>query len=106
MGVKAGLDPKVLLDIINASSGRNSATQDKFPRAILPRTFDFGATLNILMKDVDLAIAAAGDDRLPLLEALSRQWRAAVEAGHGRDDVSAARLALGNQLSHEERFDD
>jgi len=50
------------------------------------------------LKDVDLAIAAAGEDRLPLLEALSRQWRAAVEAGHGRDDVSAARLALGNQV--------
>ena len=44
MGVKAGLDAKVLIDIINASSGRNSATQDKFPRAVLPRTFDFGVT--------------------------------------------------------------
>ena len=42
MGVKAGLDARVLIDIINASSGRNSATQDKFPRAVLPRTFDFG----------------------------------------------------------------
>jgi 3-hydroxyisobutyrate dehydrogenase len=50
------------------------------------------------LKDVDLAIAAAGDDRLPLLEALSRQWRAAVAAGCGRDDVSAARLALGHQV--------
>jgi len=48
------------------------------------------------LKDVDLAIAAAGDDTLPLLTALSRQWRAAVEAGHGREDVSAARLALGH----------
>jgi 3-hydroxyisobutyrate dehydrogenase len=47
------------------------------------------------LKDVDLAIQAAGGDRLPLLEALSRQWRAAVDAGHGRDDISAARLALG-----------
>ena len=47
------------------------------------------------LKDVDLAIAAAGDDQLPLLSALSRQWRAAVDAGHGREDVSAARLALG-----------
>ena len=51
------------------------------------------------LKDVDLAIAAVGNDRLPLLEALSRQWRAAVQAGHGRDDISAARLALGNQGS-------
>ena len=47
------------------------------------------------LKDVDLAIGAAGDGELPLLAALSRQWRAAVDAGHGREDVSAARLALG-----------
>jgi 3-hydroxyisobutyrate dehydrogenase len=47
------------------------------------------------LKDVDLAIGAAGDDELPLLAALSRQWRKAVDAGHGREDVSAARLALG-----------
>jgi 3-hydroxyisobutyrate dehydrogenase len=46
------------------------------------------------LKDVDLAIEAAGGDHLPLLEALSRQWRAAVNAGHGRQDVSAVRLAL------------
>ena len=48
------------------------------------------------LKDVDLAIEAARDDELPLLAALSRQWRAAVDAGHGREDVSAARLALGD----------
>jgi 3-hydroxyisobutyrate dehydrogenase len=47
------------------------------------------------LKDVDLAIGAAGSDALPLLAALSRQWRTAVDAGYGRDDVSAARLALG-----------
>jgi 3-hydroxyisobutyrate dehydrogenase len=46
------------------------------------------------LKDVDLAIAAAGDQALPVLAALSRQWHAAVEAGHGREDVSAAVLAL------------
>jgi 3-hydroxyisobutyrate dehydrogenase len=48
------------------------------------------------LKDVDLAIDAAGGDKLPLLVALSRQWHAAVEAGHGRQDVSAVRLALGD----------
>jgi 3-hydroxyisobutyrate dehydrogenase len=47
------------------------------------------------LKDVDLAIGAAGDDELPLLAALSRQWHAAVDNRHGREDVSAARLALG-----------
>jgi len=47
------------------------------------------------LKDVDLAIEAADGGSLPLLAALSRQWHAAVDAGHGREDVSAARLALG-----------
>jgi 3-hydroxyisobutyrate dehydrogenase-like beta-hydroxyacid dehydrogenase len=46
------------------------------------------------LKDVDLAISAAGDETTPLLAALSGQWHAAVAAGHGRQDVSAARLAL------------
>ena len=49
------------------------------------------------LKDVDLAIGAASENALPLLAALSRQWRAAVAAGHGREDVSAARLALAGQ---------
>jgi 3-hydroxyisobutyrate dehydrogenase len=48
------------------------------------------------LKDVDLALSVAGGDTLPLLSALSRQWRVAVDAGHGREDVSAARLALGD----------
>jgi len=48
------------------------------------------------LKDVDLTISAAGDGTPPLLAALSRQWHAAVAAGHGRQDVSAARLALAS----------
>jgi 3-hydroxyisobutyrate dehydrogenase len=46
------------------------------------------------LKDVDLAIGDGGGGPLPLLAALSRQWHAAVDGGHGREDVSAARLAL------------
>ena len=46
------------------------------------------------LKDVDLALAAAAGTSLPMLQALSRQWRTAVEEGYGRDDISAARLAL------------
>ena len=49
------------------------------------------------LKDVDLALAEAGGATLPLLAALSRQWHAAVAAGHGREDVSAALLALHDQ---------
>ena len=46
------------------------------------------------LKDVDLALAAGGGTGLPLLSALSRQWHTVVDAGHGREDVSAARLGL------------
>jgi 3-hydroxyisobutyrate dehydrogenase len=46
------------------------------------------------LKDVDLALHAAGGTALPVLAALSRQWHTAVEAGRGREDVSAARLSL------------
>jgi 3-hydroxyisobutyrate dehydrogenase len=49
------------------------------------------------LKDVNLAIQAAGDGPLPLLAALSQQWRTAVRQGHGRDDISAARLALASR---------
>jgi 3-hydroxyisobutyrate dehydrogenase len=58
---------------------------------------DFAAEfpLEWALKDVDLALVAAGDDSPPLLAALSTQWHAAVAAGHGRQDISAARLALG-----------
>lgn len=67
MGVKAGLDPKVLIDIINASSGRNSATQDKFPRAILPRTFDFGFATGLSYKDVRLCVEEAEAVGVPMV---------------------------------------
>jgi 3-hydroxyisobutyrate dehydrogenase len=47
------------------------------------------------LKDVNLAIDSADDGSLPILAALSAQWQAAVDAGHGREDISAAVLALG-----------
>ena len=59
---------------------------------------DFAAEfpLEWALKDVDLVIDAAGGKALPLLDALSGQWHAAVAAGYGREDISAARLALAN----------
>jgi 3-hydroxyisobutyrate dehydrogenase-like beta-hydroxyacid dehydrogenase len=56
LGTKAGLDPAVMLDVINAGSGRNTATADKFPRCVLPRSFDFGFATALLYKDVRLCL--------------------------------------------------
>ena len=56
MGAKGGLDPEVMTEAINRGSGRNSATQSKFPESVLDRSFAYGAPMHILTKDVDLAI--------------------------------------------------
>ena len=55
----AGLDPEIMLKIINSSTGRNSATEDKFPRAILPRTFDSGFKIDLMYKDIKLCLEEA-----------------------------------------------
>lgn len=59
MGVKAGLDPRTMLEVINLGSGRNSATQDKFPKSVLPRTFDFGFSTGLMYKDLKLCMEEA-----------------------------------------------
>jgi 3-hydroxyisobutyrate dehydrogenase-like beta-hydroxyacid dehydrogenase len=59
MGAKAGLDPSIMVEVFNASTGRNSATVDKFPRAILPRTFDYGGPISIGAKDLQLYLDEA-----------------------------------------------
>jgi 3-hydroxyisobutyrate dehydrogenase-like beta-hydroxyacid dehydrogenase len=57
MGVKAGLDPRVMLDVINSGTGRNTATEDKFGRVVLPRLFNLGFTVGLMTKDVKLCVA-------------------------------------------------
>jgi 3-hydroxyisobutyrate dehydrogenase-like beta-hydroxyacid dehydrogenase len=84
MGVKAGLDPRVLIDIINAGSGRNSATQDKFPRSILPGTFEFGFATALSYKDVRLCVDEAESMGVPMVVgAAVRQMLAVTNARFG-----------------------
>ena len=57
MGVKAGLDPRIMLDVINSGTGRNTATEDKFGRVVLPRLFNLGFTTGLMTKDLKLCLA-------------------------------------------------
>jgi 3-hydroxyisobutyrate dehydrogenase-like beta-hydroxyacid dehydrogenase len=59
MGVKAGLDAQVVIDVLNAGSGGTHASRDKFPRAVLPRTFDYGFATGLMVKDVRLYLDEA-----------------------------------------------
>ncbi len=90
MGAKYGLDPQMMLASIAAGTGANGATRSVFPRAVLPRTFQFGATLDILMKDVDLAIQQGEALGVPMwvCQAARLVYKHAVMAGRGGDDLS------------------
>ena len=84
MGAKAGLDAQTMIDVINVSSGRNSAIQDKFPRAILPRTFDFGFATELLLKDVRLCLEEGEALGVPMIVGNAvKQLLAITKAGQG-----------------------
>ncbi len=91
MGAKGGLDPEVMTQAINAGSGRNSATLDKFPRSVLTRSFDFGAEMHILMKDIDLAIAQGERLGIPMwvCQAARLVFKQAVFVDGGTPDISS-----------------
>src|SRR5438552_16112796 len=74
MGVKSGLVPHVMIEVINAGSGMNTASRDKFPRAILPRSFDYGFTTALMVKDVRLC--------LDEMESLGLSMEVAEAVGH------------------------
>jgi 3-hydroxyisobutyrate dehydrogenase len=94
MGTKAGLDPEIMLDVINAGSGRNSATQDKFSRAILPRSFDFGFATGLMQKDVALYVQVARKLGVPIdvAGAVEAIWtKTAAEFGRESDFTNIVR---------------
>jgi 3-hydroxyisobutyrate dehydrogenase-like beta-hydroxyacid dehydrogenase len=76
MGAKSGLDPEVMIDVLNAGSGATSASRDKFPRAILPRTFDYGFATGLMVKDVRLYLdeAKALGAPVEIADAVARLW--------------------------------
>ena len=86
MGVKAGLDPKMIIDVINSGSGRNTATQDKIPRCVIPRTFDFGFAIGLLNKDIRLCLQEADALGVPMVVGSAvRQLLSIATASEGPD---------------------
>lgn len=94
-GVKAGLDAGTMVDVINAGSGRNTASQDKFPRSILPRTFDYGFTTRLMVKDLLLCLEEAADAgvAMQVADAVRRLWlQAQDEIGADQDFTTIVQL--------------
>jgi 3-hydroxyisobutyrate dehydrogenase-like beta-hydroxyacid dehydrogenase len=79
-----------MLDVINAGSGRNTATEDKFPRLVLPGTFNLGFTNGLMMKDVGLALSEAQALGVPMdiAQAVARALRLACEEIGAEEDLT------------------
>jgi 3-hydroxyisobutyrate dehydrogenase-like beta-hydroxyacid dehydrogenase len=92
MGVKSGLDPNVMIEVINAGSGMNTASRDKFSRAILPRTFDYGFTTALMVKDVRLCLEEMKSLGLSMevAEAVGRLWEAVIRDMGAESDFTTA----------------
>jgi 3-hydroxyisobutyrate dehydrogenase-like beta-hydroxyacid dehydrogenase len=91
MGVKAGLDPAVMIDVINAGSGRTTASESKFPQTILPRTFNYGFGTALMLKDVRLCVdeATTLDTPNEVMSAVLEQWEATNSEFGGESDFTA-----------------
>ncbi|OBI73351.1 NAD(P)-dependent oxidoreductase [Mycobacterium sp. E740] len=90
-GVKAGLDARVMIDVLNAGSGGTHASRDKFPRAVLPRTFDYGFATGLMVKDVRLYLDEAKALGLPteLADAVARVWESTLASEGADSDFTA-----------------
>ncbi|ARP92979.1 NAD(P)-dependent oxidoreductase [Bordetella genomosp. 13] len=86
----AGIELKTALEVINASTGRSRATEETLPAQVLSGAFDTGARLDILHKDVRLAVAEAARQHTacPAATAAAAVWDRAMAAGLGAADLS------------------
>ncbi len=94
VGERFGLDPGVMVDILNASTGRNNATENKFKQFILPRRYTAGFTMGLMAKDLRTALetAEATATPAPLAAACIALWNAAeAKLGGAADHTEIAR---------------
>jgi 3-hydroxyisobutyrate dehydrogenase len=93
-GRRFGLDPAVMLEIINGSSGRSWSTQNKWPAYVLTEKYDAGFSIRLMVKDIKLALAIEHATGVPSAasEAVVAAWEAALaDSPPGADHTAIAR---------------
>lgn len=91
MSAKAGLDPALVVDVFNAGTARNSATQDKIKQHVISRNFSYGFQIGLLDKDIRLCMAEADAFGVPMIVGSAvRQLLSIATAREGFDaDMTA-----------------
>jgi len=95
MLVKAGVDPGVALEVINASSGRSNTSENLIPQRVLTRAFPRTFRLALLDKDIGIAEALGaelGMDTPVLSLAAKRMHEARAALGEDADHVEAVKM--------------
>jgi 3-hydroxyisobutyrate dehydrogenase len=98
IGQRFGLDPVLMVDVLNASTGMNNSTQRKFRQFVLSRRFDSGFSLDLMVKDLSTALGVGRETDTPTpFAALCRElWSAGRGAlGEGQDHTAIARFSEG-----------
>jgi 3-hydroxyisobutyrate dehydrogenase len=93
-GQRFGLDPAVMLDAVNGSSGRSGSTQTKWPDFVLPETYDSGFALALMVKDIRIALGLIRATEVPSGHAARtvELWaEAAAALGPGADHTEVVR---------------
>lgn len=96
IGQRFGLEPGLMVDVLNASTGMNNSTQKKFRQFVLSRAFDSGFSLDLLVKDLSIALQMAKDTATPVpFAAVCRDMVAGALGmlGPGQDHTALARLS-------------
>lgn len=96
IGSRFGLDPAVMVDVLNASTGMNNSTQKKLKQFVLSRGFDSGFGLDLMVKDLSIALQVGRETATPApLAAQTRELWAAAAAllGPGQDHTAIAKLS-------------
>jgi 3-hydroxyisobutyrate dehydrogenase len=101
VGERFGLDPKVMVDIMNVSTGRNFSTENTIKGQVLPRTFASGFALGLMAKDVKIAadLARGLDMEAPIVQLASARLGEAARAVGGEKDHTVAFKFWAEQLA-------
>ena len=91
LGVKAGLDPDVMYDLISQSSGSSYALEAKYPGFISERNFKPGFTIDLQYKDLELALSMSKELGMPLMIGSFAQqiFQLARSSDLGSNDISS-----------------